>query len=237
MQQLNFKLYFEKSSETFNVSSYVEYARLLLSHYTHDKLAAKKIRAVVAELENLSKTIPSYAIFNAIGTGYKILARMSKGADHSKNMLHAFRAYEHAYNSGKQAGVDNTMYALSNAFMLGIALQDKKLQLPDISELEWSFNNIKAFDNTLTFWDLMDEPRYWLCKFVMQHQGFVFPHGNVKVKAETVIDAWKKVVKTGGMETQQNEMIAKFASMVTFFDPKKFSKLRPKLDQMMDALK
>ncbi|HNM30151.1 MAG TPA: CHAT domain-containing protein [Chitinophagales bacterium] len=233
----NFKLYFEKSSETFNVSSYVEYARLLLSHYTHDKLAAKKIRAVVAELENLSKTIPSYAIFNAIGTGYKILARMSKGADHSKNMLHAYRAYEHAYNSGKQAGVDNTMYALSNAFMLGIALQDKKLQLPDISELEWSFNNIKAFDNTLTFWDLMDEPRYWLCKFVMQHQGFVFPHGNVKVKAETVIDAWEKVVKTGGMETQQNEMIAKFASMVTFFDPKKFSKLRPKLDQMMDALK
>lgn len=232
-----FHLYFEKNSEAFNVNSYVEYSRLLISQHAREKDAARKIGAVVEQLEKLSRIIPSYAIYNAMGTGYKNIARFKTGTDKSKYLQMAVEIYLNAYESGKNAGVDNTMYSLSNAYMLGLLLPANKVHLPEVSELEWSFGNITAFDNTLTFWDLMDVPRYWLCKFMMQQQGYVFPNGNAKVTIDMVIDSWKKVVQSGGMETQQQAMISKLSAMVTLYDDKKFSKLRPKLNKILEALK
>lgn len=232
-----FELFFDKNSEAFNVNSYVEYARLMMSYHSKDAQSSNKIQEVIDNLDKLAGVIPSYAIYNAMGTGYKSIARINTGANREKYLQLSVNMYLKAYENGKRAGVDNTMYALTNAYMLGMVLPEGKVELPHVCELEWSFNNITAFDNTLTFWDLMDVPRYWLCKYVMQQLGYDFEDGNMPVTQEEVIDAWKKVVQSGGVETHQQAMISKLTSMTMFYEPKKFPELSKQLNQIAEALK
>lgn len=232
-----FKLFFSKNSEAFNVNSFVEYSRLLVSYYSNDEQAVKKIGEVVEHLDKLAKVIPSYAIYNAMGTGYKSIARLLTKKEREKYLKLSVDVYLKAYENGKDAGVDNTMYALTNAYMLGILLPKDQVNLPHVCELEWSFGNITAFDNTLTFWDLMDVPRYWLCKYILQQQGYVFENGNIRVTPYQVIDAWKKVIQSGGAETHQQAILSKLTAMTLFYESEKFPELSEKLNYIVAALK
>jgi tetratricopeptide (TPR) repeat protein len=218
-----FKLFFSKNSEAFNVNSFVEYSRLLVSYYSNDEQAVKKIGEVVEHLDKLAKVIPSYAMLTK--------------KEREKYLKLSVDVYLKAYENGKDAGVDNTMYALTNAYMLGILLPKDQVNLPHVCELEWSFGNITAFDNTLTFWDLMDVPRYWLCKYILQQQGYVFENGNIRVTPYQVIDAWKKVIQSGGAETHQQAILSKLTAMTLFYESDKFPELSEKLNYIVEALK
>ena len=102
------------------------------------------------------------------------------------------------FKLGKSSSVDNTMYSISNAFMLNELLPKNAVELPDISELEWSYNNIKVFDNMLTFWDLMDEPRYWLCKFCLLYTSDAADErSSVDLGGRRIINKIKKKNKRG----------------------------------------
>lgn len=232
----HFKLFFEKDSSEFNVNSYVEYSRLLVEQYADDKNAIRNIQDVIGDLERLRSVIPAHAISNALGTAHKTMAYLRKDDARQKSIIAAVDAYIEAYMLGKNAGVDNTMYALSNAYILSLALQKKPDDLPDVTELEWAFEHITSFDNMLTFWDIMDTPRYWLCKFMMQQRGYVFPKGNAPVRVEVVIKNWKDIVRATGMESQQQVIIGKLRSLFSLFDAPRYKKLQADLKKILEAL-
>ena len=171
-----------------------------------------------------------------MGSAYKTLASLHTGKSRTELIQKAVINYVEGFKLGKSSSVDNTMYSISNAFMLNELLPKNAVELPDISELEWSYNNIKVFDNMLTFWDLMDEPRYWLCKFILQRQGHKFPNGNTKVTTDSVISSIQQVFISSGEETQKMNILMKFRVLFALYDNPKLKSLHGELEKILKGL-
>ena len=228
-----FSGYFEKNSNDFNLGSYVEYSRLKINYFLKSPDAIKEIKKVINKVESLNKIITSHALYNVLGSAYKTLASLHTGKARTELIQKAVINYVEGFKLGKSSSVDNTMYSISNAFMLNELLPKNAVELPDISELEWSYNNIKVFDNMLTFWDLMDEPRYWLCKFILQRQGHKFPNGNTKVTTDSVISSIQQVFISSGEETQKMNILMKFRVLFALYDNPKLKSLHGELEKIL----
>ena len=231
-----FSGYFEKNSNDFNLGSYVEYSRLKINYFLKSPDAIKEIKKVINKVESLNKIITSHALYNVLGSAYKTLASLHTGKARTELIQKAVINYVEGFKLGKSSSVDNTMYSISNAFMLNELLPKNAVELPDISELEWSYNNIKVFDNMLTFWDLMDEPRYWLCKFILQRQGHKFPNGNTKVTTDSVISSIQQVFISSGEETQKMNILMKFRVLFALYDNPKLKSLHGELEKILKGL-
>jgi len=231
-----FTEYFEKNSNDFNLNSYVEYSRLKINYYLKQPIAIKEIKKVISKVESLNKIITAHALYNVLGSAYKTLASLYTGKQRVEYIQSAVINYVDAFTLGKSSSVDNTMYSISNAFMLNELLPKNAVVMPAITELEWSFNNIEVFDNMLTFWDLMDEPRYWLCKFILQHQGHIFPNGNNKITIDRVVQSIQQVFISSGEETQKMNIVMKLRVLFELFDIAKFKSLQVEFKKILDIL-
>ena len=228
-----FERYFELNSSEFNMGSYVEYSALKLNYHASQPQGAKEIKKVITQVENLCKVIPSHLLFELLATAHKKLAFMQTGTQRLDSLQKSVDYYQKAFDHGKMSNVDNTMYSISNALMLGILLPKKSASGNGIADLEWANAHSRTFDNQLTFWDLMDEPNYLLCKFMLQHNGYVFPNGNNKVTREQIVKSIQQVFVLSGEEIRKLDVIKKYQQLFNLYDQPKTKSVYKLLMQLL----
>jgi hypothetical protein len=233
MSMKYFERYFEMNSSAFNMGSYVEYSALKLNYFASQPQGAKEIKKVISQVENLCKVIPSHLLYELLATAHKKLAFMQLGTQRLDSIQKSVDYYQKAFDHGKMSNVDNTMYSISNALMLGILLPKNANPQQGIADLEWAYAHSRTFDNQLTFWDLMDEPNYLLCKFMLQQTGLVFPNGNIKVTREQIVQSIQQVFVLSGEEIRKLDVIKKYQLLFNLYDQVKTKSIHKLLIQIL----
>lgn len=228
-----FKKLFDKSSNNFSIKAFEKYNRLKVRIYQRSD-GYKELKQTISDLEGFCKVRKSADLYNVLGSAHRAVAAKKKGDARMNELTKAAENYYMAYTLNKQANEGNLVYSLSNALILNMIAGRLDKVKEWVKEWEWAYSQRYRWESEMTFWDILTEFRYLLCKFIIEYGKDSSAHRKSKriCIEKAVEDAWNK----GGTRSQKQSMLEYCKQISDFLDDQKWKAIRSEYSILLDFM-
>lgn len=231
-----FKKLFEKGSNNFSIKAFEEYSRLRVRYYQYHPNGIDELKQTITELENLCNIRRSAILFNVLGSAYKSIAVQQSGKARTDLLKKSIENYLEAYFLNKNAGANDLIYSLSSALILEKVCGIRAHQFDIMKELESAYTRRVNLDESLTFWDMMMEFRYLLCKFILEYDLKPGAKKPSKAKLQKILTALEDVWSAGGTKNQKVNIKDHLVLMFSFFNTNHLNPIYEELTKIISLI-